>query len=62
VDPDFRPATKAHPGLVVSNYDELVARLSAAGMEVRPNDEIPGVTRCHVDDPFGNRLEFIKRG
>jgi catechol 2,3-dioxygenase-like lactoylglutathione lyase family enzyme len=62
VDPDFRPATKAHPGIVVTQYDELIATLVQAGVAIRDNDEIPGLTRCHVDDPFGNRLEFIKPG
>jgi catechol 2,3-dioxygenase-like lactoylglutathione lyase family enzyme len=60
VDPDFRPATKAHPGIVVPDYEALLDRLTASGVAVRPNDEIAGLTRCHVDDPFGNRLEFIK--
>src|SRR6478735_1466888 len=27
--------------------------------DVRWSDEIPGTVRCHVDDPFGNRLELI---
>jgi catechol 2,3-dioxygenase-like lactoylglutathione lyase family enzyme len=57
---DFRPARKAHPALVVSGYDALCERLSAAGHPVRPSDELPGVRRCHVDDPFGNRIELIE--
>jgi catechol 2,3-dioxygenase-like lactoylglutathione lyase family enzyme len=59
---DFRPARKAHPALLVKGYDALVERLAAAGVEVRPSDEIPGVRRCHVDDPFGNRIELIDAG
>lgn len=60
VDPDFRPARKAHPALVLSNYDEVTARLEAAGHALRPDAEAPGVTRCYVDDPVGNRLELIR--
>lgn len=56
----FRPARKAHPALVVSGYDALCAKLRAAGVSVRPSEELPGVRRCHVDDPFGNRIELIE--
>ncbi|HRV65689.1 MAG: barstar family protein [Actinobacteria bacterium] len=57
VDSDFRPATKAHPGILVRDYDALLGRLSAAGYETRTGDEMPG--RFHTHDPFGNRIEFI---
>jgi catechol 2,3-dioxygenase-like lactoylglutathione lyase family enzyme len=59
VEEDFRPARKAHPGLLVDQLPELVARLEAAGYAVRWDDDIPGVSRCHVDDPFGNRVELV---
>jgi hypothetical protein len=26
---------------------------------VRWSDEVRGTVRCHLDDPFGNRLELI---
>src|SRR5258708_7826331 len=57
---DFRPARKAHPALVVEGYEALCAALQAAGVLIRQDDELPGVRRCHVDDPFGNRLELIE--
>jgi len=53
---DFVPARKAHPGLLVADLEGFV---EATGLDVRWNDEIPGLTRCHVDDPFGNRIELI---
>jgi catechol 2,3-dioxygenase-like lactoylglutathione lyase family enzyme len=59
VEDDFRPARKAHPALRCRDYAGLRARLAAAGVEARPASEVPGVTRCHVDDPFGNRIELI---
>ena len=59
VEPDFRPARKAHPALVVDDFDELVAGLDAAAVEWRPDNDLPGVRRCHIDDPFGNRIELI---
>lgn len=59
VDPQFRPATKAHVALRVGDYDELVARLEAAGVATRPDEHLEGTRRCYVDDPVGNRLEII---
>ncbi|MEV5706834.1 VOC family protein [Actinoallomurus sp. NPDC052274] len=57
---DFRPAGKAHPGILVSDLDALVDRLRAAGHQVRPDDRLPGYRRFYVDDPVGNRLEFLQ--
>jgi catechol 2,3-dioxygenase-like lactoylglutathione lyase family enzyme len=59
VEEAFRPAKKAHPGLRCVNYDGLVERLRAAGVEVNEDRNIPGARRCHVFDPFGNRMELI---
>ncbi len=59
VDRDFRPATKAHPAIVVDGLDELADRLIAAGVPLRWDDELPAVRRCHVEDPWGNRIELI---
>ncbi|MDE2435532.1 MAG: glyoxalase [Sphingomonadales bacterium] len=56
---DFRPARKAHPALVVADYAGLCARLEASGHAVRHDDELAGVVRGFVDDPFGNRIELI---
>lgn len=56
VEADFRPARKAHPALVVR---DLAAFVACHALGVRWDDEIPGVLRCHVDDPFGNRIELI---
>jgi catechol 2,3-dioxygenase-like lactoylglutathione lyase family enzyme len=60
VENEFRPARKAHPALRCFDYDGLVTRLRAAGVELREDDQIPGVQRCHIFDPFGNRIELIK--
>ena len=60
VDEDFRPARKAHPALRVQGFASLGAVLEAAGHPVRPDHAIPGVQRCYVDDPFGNRIELIE--
>ena len=59
VETDFRPAKKAHPALRCTDYDALTARLRGAGVEIKEDDSIPGVRRCHIFDPFGNRIELI---
>jgi catechol 2,3-dioxygenase-like lactoylglutathione lyase family enzyme len=60
VEEGFRPARKAHPGILVRDLDELMRRLRDAGHEVRPDDLLPGFVRCYADDPVGNRLEFLQ--
>ena len=58
---DFAPATKAHPGLSVTDaeLDALAARLEAAGSPVQWDERLPGVRRFYTADPFGNRLELL---
>ena len=56
---DFVPARKAHPALLVADLREVVER---TGLDARWSDEIAGSLRCHVDDPFGNRIELIEAG
>jgi catechol 2,3-dioxygenase-like lactoylglutathione lyase family enzyme len=58
VEEPYAPARKAHPSFVVSDLDDLAARLGAAGIEVKHDDLIPGTRRFETTDPFGNRLEF----
>jgi catechol 2,3-dioxygenase-like lactoylglutathione lyase family enzyme len=57
---DFRPARKAHPGLLVAGLDALVTRLVASGHEVIWDDMLTGYRRCYVVDPVGNRLELLE--
>ena len=59
VEADFRPARKAHPGLLWPDLDGLSARLTAAGYAVEWSDELPAYRRFYTADPHGNRLEFL---
>jgi catechol 2,3-dioxygenase-like lactoylglutathione lyase family enzyme len=59
VEPGFAAARKAHPAFSVSRYDDLRGRLLAAGVAVTDDNAIPGVRRCYVADPWGNRLELV---
>ena len=59
---DFVPASKAHPAFLVDDLNALQTRLSSAGIVVLPDTAAAGVRRFYVNDPFGNRLEFIHHG
>lgn len=59
IDPDFRPARKAHAAFVVDTFDDLRVRLRGGGFEVIDDAELAGVRRFFSYDPWGNRLEFI---
>ena len=60
VDQDFRPATKAHPALVVDGLGDLTNKLVAAGVVVTTDEPLDGFTHVYVEDPFGNRLELME--
>ncbi len=59
VDPDFHPATKAHPAFVVKDLRGLANRIAKAGHDVIWDSALPDVARFFTADPAGNRLEFI---
>lgn len=61
VDPDFRPATKAHPAFIVDSLDHVGERLANAGYEVDGDTQVSGFNRFYAADPFGNRLEFLEQ-
>jgi catechol 2,3-dioxygenase-like lactoylglutathione lyase family enzyme len=60
VQGDFRPATKAHPALLVTDLDSLLRTLTAAGVDVVDDDPLEGYARAYVQDPFGNRIELLE--
>jgi len=59
VEHDFRPAKKAHPAPVAVTTKPAFLYLRGAGVDISEVDDIPGVRRCHIHDPFGNRIELI---
>lgn len=61
IDPDFRPAKKAHPALLVDDLAGLRARLGEAGCPIREDKPVEGYTRFFTEDPFGNRIELMER-
>jgi catechol 2,3-dioxygenase-like lactoylglutathione lyase family enzyme len=59
VEQDFRPAHKAHPGILVADLDGLAQRLAEHGVDVEWDDKFPGFRRFYAFDAVGNRLEFL---
>lgn len=60
IDREFRPARKAHVAFIVSNLPGLRQQVIDAGLTVIDDDLLPGFDRFYLDDPFGNRLEFLE--
>jgi catechol 2,3-dioxygenase-like lactoylglutathione lyase family enzyme len=61
IEPEFHPAKRAHPALVVEGLDEILAACERAGLPAKPDTSFNGFRRVHVFDPFGNRLELMER-
>lgn len=62
VENDFRPARKAHPAFLVSDLDELLAKVQKAGYETDTTQPpLEGYKRVHVFDPFDNRIELMEK-
>jgi catechol 2,3-dioxygenase-like lactoylglutathione lyase family enzyme len=60
VDPEFRPAKKAHVAFDAEDLDSLATRCREAGYAPRSDEQISGQRRFFVEDPFGNRLEVVE--
>jgi len=59
VEVAFRPARKAHPGILVDDLDGLAKRLIDHGIKVDWDGNFPGYRRFYTADAVGNRLEFL---
>jgi hypothetical protein len=62
VQKDFVPAKKAHPAFLVEDVAALTRRLQSNGYAVVNDAPLERYDRIYADDPFGNRLEFLKPG
>jgi catechol 2,3-dioxygenase-like lactoylglutathione lyase family enzyme len=54
-------ASRRHPAFRVADLEVLRRRLTTAGIEIIAGNRFPGQERFFVRDPWGNRLEFVKR-
>ena len=57
----FRPATKAHPALLVADLAAARDRLGEQGIAFAEGTLIEGFTRGDIADPFGNRIELMQK-
>jgi catechol 2,3-dioxygenase-like lactoylglutathione lyase family enzyme len=60
IEAEFRPARKAHPASRVVDLPALRKQLVASGYVPKDDEPLAGYDRFYVDDPFGNRLEFLE--
>lgn len=60
IEEPFSPAKKAHPAFEVANIEELKRHLTENGIDFIEDDKLPGATRFHLSDPFGNRIEILE--
>jgi hypothetical protein len=59
--PEFLPAARAHPGVLVDDLEGLAAVLDKAGRPVEWDPHFPGHRRLYSRDDHGNRLEFLEK-
>jgi catechol 2,3-dioxygenase-like lactoylglutathione lyase family enzyme len=60
VEENFQPAKKAHPAFVIKNLSSFKKYIEDQGIKTKEDTPIDGRTRFFVDDPFGNRVEFLE--
>jgi hypothetical protein len=60
MEASFSPAKKAHPAIGVRNLAALRMRLRKANVAILEDNNLPGAERFYVQDPFGNRPEFLE--
>lgn len=61
VEIPFRPARKAHPAFGTPDLNAMSSYLRANKIEITPAEDLPGVKRFFIADPFGNRIEILER-
>jgi len=61
IDLHFAAQRKGHPALLVADLAAMRARLAAHGAPIAEDAPLPGFARCFTSDPFGNRLELLRR-
>jgi len=53
--------SKRHPAFEVSNLEEARTHLVRQGVTLKEETQIPGQKRFSFFDPFGNRIELLKK-
>ena len=58
---EFAAARRAHPALLVDNFDQLLESAERGGHPLRIDNGPAGFKRASVFDPFGNRIELMQK-
>ncbi|PRR90242.1 MULTISPECIES: VOC family protein [unclassified Bacillus (in: firmicutes)] len=61
IENQFHAAKKAHPAFQVKNLSNLKETLMQHHILIKEDQPLDGAIRFYVDDPFGNRIEFLER-
>ena len=61
VEDNFRPQKKAHPAILVEDIESLGSTLEENGYPVTWDECLPDRRRFYINDPFGNRIEIIRK-
>ncbi len=54
---EHNPPQRAHLGIIVDDFDTVIAKLRGSGCHLEQASTIPGRRRCYTRDPAGNRIE-----
>lgn len=60
IDEPFQPSRKAHPAIRVENIEGMKEYLDSCKASYVVDHNLPGANRFYMEDPFGNRLEFLE--
>ncbi|WP_311857352.1 VOC family protein [Priestia flexa] len=60
IEQTFIPAQKAHPAFEVENLFALKKHLTTHHVPFIQDEKLLNANRIYVNDPFGNRLEFLE--
>ncbi|ALM27428.1 MULTISPECIES: VOC family protein [Bacillus] len=61
IEDQFQAAKKAHPAFQVKKLSNVKETLMKHHILIKEDQPLDGAIRFYVDDPFGNRIEFLER-
>lgn len=61
VEPNFKPAQKAHPAFLIDNLSTFLEMLAGHNIENTQDKPLAGYLRAYINDPFGNRIELMQK-
>mgnify|MGYP001793399487 CR=1 FL=1 len=60
VETPFHPARKAHPAFQVDRLSAMTDLLDQHDVPYQSDQDLPGIKRVYIADPFGNRIELLE--